>query len=75
MASGFIGQCIPADDVSSGLAGLANLNRLTADAAGLTTIQHQYLCVTSRTVVWLFLKQFRFECVPVLHSLQGRLAA
>jgi hypothetical protein len=31
--------------------------------------------VTSRTVVWLFLKQFRFECVPVLHSLQGRLAA
>jgi Flp pilus assembly protein TadG len=33
------------------------------------------LLVTSRTVVWLFLKQFRFECVPVLHSLQGRLAA
>ncbi|MFT7106652.1 MAG: hypothetical protein ACJAVT_001173, partial [Yoonia sp.] len=33
------------------------------------------LRVTSRTVVWLFLKQFRFECVPVLHSLQGRLAA
>ena len=31
--------------------------------------------VTSRTVVWLFLKQFRFECVPVFHSLQGRLAA
>jgi hypothetical protein len=33
------------------------------------------LTVTSRTVVWLFLKQFRFECVPVFHSLQGRLAA
>ena len=31
--------------------------------------------VTSRTVVWLFLKQFWFECVPVFHSLQGRLAA
>jgi hypothetical protein len=33
------------------------------------------LPVTSRTVVWLFLKQFRFECVPVFHGLQGRLAA
>jgi len=33
------------------------------------------LGVTSRTVVWLFLKQFWFECVPVFHSLQGRLAA
>jgi hypothetical protein len=33
------------------------------------------LGVTSRTVVWLFFKQFRFECVPVFHSLQGRLAA
>ena len=33
------------------------------------------LDVTSRTVVWLFFKQFWFECVPVFHSLQGRLAA
>jgi len=32
------------------------------------------LAVTSRTVVWLFLKQLGFEFVPVLHRLQGRLA-
>jgi len=31
--------------------------------------------VTSRTVVWLFLEQLRLEFVPVLHRLQGRLAA
>jgi hypothetical protein len=33
------------------------------------------LDVTSRTVVWLFVEQFWFEFVPVLHRLQGRLAA
>ena len=33
------------------------------------------LAVTSRTVVWLFVEQLRFEFVPVLHRLQGRLAA
>jgi hypothetical protein len=33
------------------------------------------LVVTSRPVVWLFLKQFRSGFVPVLHRLQGRLAA
>lgn len=31
--------------------------------------------VTSRKVVRLFLEQFRFEFVPFLHRLQGRLAA
>ena len=31
--------------------------------------------VTSRTVIWLFVEQFWFEFVPVLHCLQGRLAA
>ena len=31
--------------------------------------------VTSRTVVWLFLEQLRLQFVPVLHRLQGRLAA
>ena len=31
--------------------------------------------VTSRQVVWSFPEQFRFEFVPVLHRLQGRLAA
>ena len=34
-----------------------------------------YVVVTSRQVVWLFLEQLRFEFVPVLHRLQGRLAA
>ena len=33
------------------------------------------LSVTSRKVVWLFLEQLRFEFVPLLHRLQGRLAA
>ena len=33
------------------------------------------LAVTSRTVVRLFLEQFRFEFVPVLHGLQGGLAS
>jgi hypothetical protein len=33
------------------------------------------LGVTSRTVVWQFVEQFWFEFVPVLHRLQGRLAA
>ena len=33
------------------------------------------LNVTSRKVVWLFLKQLWLEFVPVLHGLQGRLAA
>jgi len=31
--------------------------------------------VASRTVVWLSLKKFRFQFVPVFHGLQGRLAA
>lgn len=46
--------------------------------AGLpNTVSHEFtsLTVTSRTVVWLFLEQFRFEFVPVLYRLQGRLAA
>jgi len=34
-----------------------------------------FLCVTSRQVVWLFFEQLRFEFVPILHRLQGRLAA
>ena len=33
------------------------------------------LSVTSRKVVWLFLEQVRLQFVPVLHRLQGRLAA
>ena len=33
------------------------------------------LRVASRTVVWLSLKKFRFQFVPVFHGLQGRLAA
>ena len=33
------------------------------------------ICVTSRTVVWVFVEQFWFEFVPVFHCLQGRLAA
>jgi len=33
------------------------------------------LAVTSREVVWLFPEQLGFEFVPVLHRLQGRLAA
>ena len=35
----------------------------------------QVLLVTSRQVVWLFFEQLRFEFVPILHRLQGRLAA
>ena len=31
--------------------------------------------VTSRKVIWLFLERFRLRFVPVLHRLQGRLAA
>ena len=31
--------------------------------------------VTSRKVIWLFFEQLWFEFVPVLHRLQGRLAA
>jgi uncharacterized protein (DUF849 family) len=31
--------------------------------------------VTSREVVWLLPEQLRLEVVPVLHRLQGRLAA
>ena len=31
--------------------------------------------VTSRKVVWLLPEQLRLEFVPVLHRLQGRLAA
>lgn len=33
------------------------------------------LFVTSRKVVWLFPEQLWFEFVPILHRLQGRLAA
>jgi hypothetical protein len=33
------------------------------------------IAVTSRKVVWLLSEQLRFEFVPVLHGLQGRLAA
>ena len=33
------------------------------------------ITVTSRKVIWLFLEQLRFQLVPVLHCLQGRLAA
>jgi hypothetical protein len=33
------------------------------------------LAVTSREVVRLFLKQFRFDFVPLFHGLQGRFAA
>ena len=33
------------------------------------------LSVTSRQVVWLFPEQLWFEFVPILHRLQGRLAA
>ena len=39
-------------------------------ATGTATIT-----VTSRKVVWLFPEQLRFELVPILHRLQGRLAA
>ena len=38
-------------------------------------VHDQLLTVTSREVVRLFLEQVRFEFVPVLHRLQGRLAA
>ena len=33
------------------------------------------LGVTSRKVIWLFSEQLRVQLVPVLHRLQGRLAA
>ena len=32
------------------------------------------IAVTSREVAWFFLKEFRFELVPVFHGLQGRFA-
>ena len=35
----------------------------------------KYLTVTSRKVIGLFLEQLRLQFVPVLHRLQGRLAA
>ena len=38
-------------------------------------LQKAKLTVTSRKVIWLFLEQLRFQLVPVLHCLQGRLAA
>lgn len=37
--------------------------------------QRSSLGVTSRQVVWLFPEQLWFEFVPILHRLQGRLAA
>ena len=36
---------------------------------------HPYLSVTSRKVIWLFSEQLRLHFVPVLHRLQGCLAA
>ena len=41
----------------------------------LTPKEMARLGVASRTVVWLSLEKFRFQFVPVLHRLQGRLAA
>ena len=35
----------------------------------------QRVVVTSRAIVWLFGKQFRFASVPLFHGLQGRFAA
>ena len=35
----------------------------------------EYLCVTSRKVIWLFPEQLWLQFVPVLHRLQGRPAA
>ena len=55
-----------------------NLNELIIPAMLIEDHLTQYctsLGVTSRTVVWLFLGQLRLEFVPVLHRLQGRLAA
>jgi len=46
-------------------------NLTTQDSDNLTLS----VCVKSRKVVWLFLEQLWFEFVPVLHGLQGRLAA
>jgi len=43
--------------------------------SAFATIRHRTKRVASRTVVWLSLEQRRFECVPVFHGLQGRLAA
>ena len=40
-----------------------------------TALVAKGLSVTSRKVVWLFLEQVRLQFVPVLHRLQGRLAA
>ena len=40
-----------------------------------TALVAKGLAVTSRKVVWLFLEQVRLQFVPVLHRLQGRLAA
>ena len=39
------------------------------------TLSKMIIDVTSRQVVWLFLEQLWLEFVPVLHRLQGRLAA
>ena len=39
------------------------------------SVVSRFLTVTSRQVVWLFPEQLWFEFVPILHRLQGRLAA
>ena len=39
------------------------------------TVRDVYLAVTSRKVIWLFSEQLRLHFVPVLHRLQGCLAA
>ena len=46
-----------------------------AKILALRSWQGSDLFVTSRQVVWLFPEQLWFEFVPILHRLQGRLAA
>ncbi len=46
-----------------------------ADELTLSCWSELHLSVTSRKLIWLFLEQLRFQFVPVLHRLQGCLAA
>jgi hypothetical protein len=49
--------------------------RIFGEGVGDKFLNRLYPLVTSREVVRLFLKQFRFDFVPLFHGLQGRFAA
>ena len=57
-----------------GQVGMSLHHKLCHVLCGTTTCRDR-LHITSRKVIGLFLEQLRLQFVPVLHRLQGRLAA